>query len=176
LDVWLGLVGGKESAKCGGDHVIQNCEAEAPKCPNCGGDHAAALRGCMHSVRAGQVQAVREKDKVSYAEAVQRVARERTDSTVREGAVLGQRDGPKLLPALPSDILVFNKESFLAFVSDVLVGAQKAANRSDIIRLVVGAAERFLGTKQLPETRGMDTSQLTRTNSLEDVSDDDEVP
>ena len=113
---------------------------------------------------------------VSYAEAVQRVARERTDSTVREGAVLGQRDGPKLLPALPSDMLVFNKESFLAFVSDVLVGAQKAANRSDIIRLVVGAAERFLGTKQLPETRGMDTSQLTRTNSLEDVSDDDEVP
>ena len=48
-------------------------------------------------------------------------------------------------------MLVFNKESFLAFVSDVLVGAQKAANRSDIIRLVVGAAERFLGTKQLPE-------------------------
>ena len=143
--------GKRKCAKCGGDHVIQNCEAEAPKCPNCGGDHAAALCGCMHSVRAVQVQAVREIDKVSYAEAVQRVARERTDSTVREGAVLGQRDGPKLLPALPSDILVFNKESFLAFVSDVLVGAQKAANRSDIIRLVVGAAERFLGTKQLPE-------------------------
>ena len=38
-------------------------------------------------------------------------------------------------------MLVFNKESFLALVSDVLVGAKKAANRSDIIRLVLGAVD-----------------------------------
>ena len=76
-----------------------------------------------------------------------------------------------------------NKESFLAFVTDVLVGAQKAATRSDIIRLVGAAAERFLGTKlpeklhqYMTEKQGMDMSQLMRTNSLEDVSDDDEVP
>ena len=141
----------RKCAKCGRDHLIQNCEAEALKCPTCGGDHAAAFRGCMHSVQVRRVQAVRENYKVSYAEAVQRVTRERTDSTARKGAVMGsQRNVPKLMPALPSDMLIFNKESFLAFVT-VLVGAQKAANRSDIIRLVVGAAERFLGTKQLPE-------------------------
>lgn len=130
--------GKRKCAKCGGDHVIQNCEAEAPKCPNCGGDHAAAFRGCMHSVQARRVQAVRENDKVSYAEAVQRVARERTDCTAREGAVMGsQRNVPKL----PSDMLIFNKESFLAFVTDVLVGAQKAdrsliANGQELKRFV----------------------------------------
>ena len=103
--------GKRKCAKCSGDHVIQNCEAEAPKCPNCGGDHAAAFCGCMHSVQARRVQAVRENDKVSYAEAVQRVARESTDSTAREGAVMGsQRNVPKLMPALPSDMLIFNKE------------------------------------------------------------------
>ena len=91
---------------------------------------------------ARQVQAVREHDKVWYAEAVQRVARERTESTAREGALIGSHQNvPKLLPPIPSAMLVFNKESFLSFVSDVLEGAQKAANRSDIIRLVVGAAE-----------------------------------
>ena len=177
--------GKRKCAKCGEDHVIQNCEAEALKCPNFGGDHAAVFCGCMHSVEARRVQPVRENDKVSYAEAVQSVARERTDSTAREGAVMGsQRNVPKPLPALPSDMLILNKESFLAFVSDMLVRVQKAANRSDIIRLLVGAAERFLGTKQLPEKlhqhmieiHGMDMSQLTRTNSLEDVSDDNEVP
>lgn len=139
----------------------------------------------MHSVQARQVQVVRENDKVSYAEAVQRVAGERTDSTARERAVMwSQRNVPKLMPALPSDMLIFNKESFLVFVTDVLVGAQKAANRSDISRLVVGAAKMFLGTKQQPEklhqymieNQGMDMSQLMRTSSLEDASDDDVVP
>ena len=56
-----------------------------------------------------------------------------------------------LQSALPSDMLILTKEAFLSFVSDVLVGAKKATNRSDIIRLVVGAAERFLDIKQMPE-------------------------
>ena len=83
--------GKRKCAKCGGDHVIRNCEAEALICPNCGGDHAAAFHGCMHSVQARLVQAVRENDKMSYAEAVQRVARERTDSTAREREVMGSQ-------------------------------------------------------------------------------------
>ncbi len=53
-----------------------------------------------------------------------------------------------LSSAFPSDMFL-NKESF--FVSDVLVGAKKAANLSDMSRLVVGAAKRYLSIKQLPD-------------------------
>lgn len=68
-------------------------------------------------------------------------------------------------------------------MSDVLVGVKKAANRSDIIRLVVGAAERFLSITQVPEelhqymteSRCMDRSQLVRVSSMEDVGEVDEV-
>lgn len=76
---------------------------------------------------------------MSYAEAAQRVARERGDVSAGTRVVLGsQITVPNLPSAFPSDMLIFNKESFLSFVSDVLVGAKKAANRSDIIRLLVG--------------------------------------
>ncbi|ROK87097.1 hypothetical protein DPX16_10237 [Anabarilius grahami] len=64
-------------------------------------------------------------------------------------------------------------------------GAKKAANRSDVIKLVVGAAERNLNIKQLPErlhqhmmeSPCMGMSQLLRASSMEDVSEvDNEEP
>lgn len=131
--------GKRKCAKCGGDHAIQNCKAEAPKCPNCDGDHAAGFRCCERFVQAKRVQEVKDQNNMSYAEAAQRVARERGDVSAGTRVVLGsQITVPNLPSAFPSDMLIFNKESFLSFVSDVLVGAKKAANRSDIIRLLVG--------------------------------------
>lgn len=65
------------------------------------------------------------------------------------------------------------------------MGAKKAANRSDVIELVVGAAERYLNIKQLPEklhqhmmeSQCMGRSQLLKASSMEDVSEvDDEKP
>lgn len=178
--------GKRKCAKCGGDHIIQNCKAEAPKCPNCDGDHAAGFHGCECFGRARRVQVVKDQNKVTYAEAVQRVAIESGNERSRDRAVLGsQLIVPNLSHVTPSDMLIFNKESFLSFVSDVLVGAKKAANRSDVIKLVVGAAERYLNIKQLPEklhqhmmeSQCMGRSQLLRTSSMEDVDGvDDEEP
>lgn len=77
----------------------------------------------------------------------------------------------------------FNKESFLSFVSDVLVGANKAANRSDTIRLVLEAAERYFNIKQLPdklhhymmESLHKERSQLLRASSMEDVDGEEDL-
>lgn len=178
--------GKRKCAKCGGDHIIQNCKAETPKCPNCDGDHAAGFYGCEHFVQARRVQVVKDQNKVTYAEAVQRVTRESGNGSPGERPVLGCKVSvPNLPPASSSDMLIFSKESFLSFVTDVLVGTKKATNRSDVIRLVVGAAERYLSIKQLPEklhqymmeSQCIDRSQLLKTSSMEDVSEvNDEDP
>ena len=81
------------------------------------------------------MQEVRELNKVLYAEAVKRVDRECGNGGSCTRAVLGcQLNVSNLQSALPSDMLILTKEAFLSFVSDVFVGAKKAANRSDIIR------------------------------------------
>lgn len=149
-----------------------------------GGEHGAGFYGCERFVQAKRVQEVRELNKVSYAEAVKRVDRESGNGRSCTRAVVGcQLNASNLQSALPSDMLTLTKEAFLSFVSDVLVGAKKAANRSDIIRLVVGAAERFLGITQMPEelhqymkeSQTMDRSQLVRVSSMEDDGEVDEV-
>lgn len=126
------------------------------------------------------------KNKVTYAEAVQRVARESGNGSSGEREVLGSQVPMSNLPSVSSsDKLIFSKESFLSFVSDVLVGTKKAANRSDVIRLVVGAAERYLSIKQLPEklhqymmeSQCINRSQMLKASSMEDVCEvDDEDP
>ena len=63
---------------------------------------------------------------------------------------------------------------------DVLVGAKriflsKTANRSDIIKEVVGAAERFLGAKQVPEKLHQHMSEVQkRTQRVRECSEDEE--
>lgn len=42
-------------------------------CCNCGGEHSAAYKGCEAHKRAVQVQSVRVKEKITYAEAVRKV-------------------------------------------------------------------------------------------------------
>lgn len=77
-----------------------------------------------------------------------------------------------------------SRETFLAFIVDVLVGAKSSNKRSDIIKIVVEAGERFLGVNQfLPEQlheymkgkQNMRTSQLSGLESMEEVFVDSDV-
>lgn len=172
--------GKKRCAKCGGDHGIKECEAGAPKCPNCGGGHVAAYRGCEHTIKARQVQAVKERDSVSYAEAVRTVTNRESGAGSRSNVEQGSKRVAQNV--FPPDMLVLSKESFLSFVVDVLVAAKhifssKTANRSDIIREVVGAAERFLGAKQVPEELHQHMSQVRQRvhRQREDMDEDSSI-
>lgn len=101
--------GKKKCAKCGGDHGIKECRSDAPKCSNCGGDHVAVYRGCEYTIKARQVQVVRERDKVSYAEAVKTVAR---GCRVESGGNVKLGNKSAAPNTLPPDMLVMSKESF----------------------------------------------------------------
>lgn len=85
--------------------------------------NASAFRGCVPFVQARRVQTVKDQIKVPYAEAVKRADEERGLENVRmNSTVLGsQCHCPTLLAAVPPDTLMVGKESFLAFIVDVLV-------------------------------------------------------
>lgn len=119
--------GKRKCAKCGGDHAIQECKAEDPKCPNCGESHAAAFRGCRYFVQAKQVQKVRDQEKISYVEAVKQVTgvRQVGEVNVNRNVVQGV---PRVKPSLsvyPPNMIILKRESFLAFMADVWLEPKK---------------------------------------------------
>ena len=74
----------------------------------------------------------------------------------------------------PPDALVFSRESFLAFIVEVLVGAKMASTRSDNIPMVVKSAERYMGVQQPPEKLHsfmFEKSKNTRPDLSVDSSD-----
>ena len=95
----------------------------------------------MHFVKAHKVETVRDPLKVSYADAVTTVQRgegaRRVSVTRIEGG--GQSAPPQALLGLPPDALVFSRESFLAFIVEVLVGAKMVSTRSEKANILVDA-------------------------------------
>lgn len=80
--------GTKRCAKCGGEHDYGECgEGVRPKCCNCGGGHSAAYWRCEVMRRETEIQSVKRKDRVPYAEAVKRA--EQTKS-INEGNARGK--------------------------------------------------------------------------------------
>lgn len=49
---------------------VESCSSVIPTCCNCGGEHSVACWGCEAIKREVEVQKIRVKEKVSYADAV----------------------------------------------------------------------------------------------------------
>ena len=137
--------GSRRCGKCGGDHEFAQCSVNQVKCCNCGGEHITSFRGCSHHARAVKVEEVKEKGKISYAEAVKKVL----EGEVAEGISVERSNPTVPLPPVRKEILakaavdLRNTRSFLAFIVDVL--ARPSMSLSDRVRGVVQAAGDFLG-------------------------------
>lgn len=113
-----------------------------------------SFRDCVHHEKARQIQTVRDQQKVSYSEAMKRVesGRSAAVNNMSRAVPSSQPLPPSVSQVIPPDTLLLQKESLLAFIVDVLVATKSKEKRSDVIKLVVSAAERFLGTRNfLPE-------------------------
>lgn len=66
--------GKRRCARCGGEHEYRKCGEEVrPKCCNCGGNHSVAYWGCEVLKKEVEVQKMKGKKKLSYADAVKLV-------------------------------------------------------------------------------------------------------
>ena len=158
-------------AKCGGEHEYGKCDKDAKiKCCNCGGEHSEAFAGCVVQRQAKEVQRIKIINKVSYAEALKAVningskqtrineLNQNISSKLTECDTVPQRSGlrqfqpGKSVPQektcrhkcnVQEDTMLVNKKSK---VVNVAVQQEK---KSDRIKIVVQAAEEFLGIKEL---------------------------
>ena len=120
------------------------------KCPNCGGAHGAAFRGCGHYVRAQKIEKVRSEGK-SYAEAVKVVGMAEKAAEVGgvEGGSVGER-APREM-AVPAGSLIVDRNAFLSFLVEVLWAAKQLNASAGVRMAVVKEAEAFLGIVVTPE-------------------------
>lgn len=68
--------------RCAQEHDFANCplntndnqnSAITLKCPNCGGDHSAAFKGCRSYITAREITTIKVTNRISYAEAAKKV-------------------------------------------------------------------------------------------------------
>lgn len=145
--------GTKRCAKCGGEHDYGECgEGVKPKCCNCGGGHSAAYWGCEVMRRETEIQSVKRKDRVPYAEAVKRVEQTKKDN---EGNVRGE------IPT--GNVWIQSQEHFrekekkergekrdlVIFIAGVINATAEVKSKTERIQIITKAAIQHLGMVDL---------------------------
>ena len=138
--------GKKRCGKCGGeDHEYGQCqEGVSVKCCNCGGSHSAAYKGCQAHNRAAEVQRVKVEEKLTYAEAIQKVDGKRKAEIGPQGQshyISYQRSKETSRPTCKEMIQV-DSVKFLAFLAEVINCTALTEKKSEKIKIIVNAARR----------------------------------
>ena len=140
--------GKKRCGKCGGeDHEYGQCqEGVSVKCCNCGGSHSAAYKGCQAHKRAAEVQRVKVEEKLTYAEAIQKVDGKRKAEPGPQGQshnVSYQRSKETSRPT-GKEMIQVDSVKFLAFLAEVINCTALTEKKSEKIKIIVKAARRHL--------------------------------
>lgn len=141
----------KRCARCGGEHDYGKCEGAGPKCCNCGGDHSVAYGGCEVRKRVIEVQNERAKRNITYAEAV-KVVDTRNKEKEREREVQKERrseETSEMEGRITEETMIVSKVNFLLFIAEVINCTAQTEKKTAKIQIIVKAAERFLGVKDI---------------------------
>lgn len=113
------------------------------KCCNCGGDHNVACGGCDVRKRAVEVQKVKIKDNISYAEAVKIIQGEgeTMERTGNEGNFVGGQRNLR-------DISV-SMENLILFIEYVINCTDQVRHKTEKIKVIVKGAEKFWSVKHI---------------------------
>ena len=148
--------GNKRCAKCGGEHDYGECgEGVKPKCCNCGGGHSAAYWGCEVMRRETEIQSVKRKDRVHYAEAVKRVEQTKR---VNEGNVRGEMATGNVWAQRQEQIKEKEKKEkkewgekrdLVIFIAGVINATAEVKSKTERIQIITKAAIQHLGMVDL---------------------------
>lgn len=136
-------------AKCGGEHEYGKCERGVKiKCCNCGGEHSAAYKGCDAHKKAVQIQNVKVKEKLTYAEAIRKVKSNDNNSRVAPVSQLPVQSIYKSCN-VTKDTLIVEKRKFVAFMVEVINCSAQAGSRTERTKIIAKAAEKYLEMEEL---------------------------
>lgn len=136
--------GAQRCGKCGGQHDRRDCASSELKCCNCGGNHMAGFRGCVHAVRAQQVEYIRSHENVSYAEAVKRM-KESSGSESESPRLREMSHSAYPGVKLPENLFVVDKTAFLAFVVEILWVSKQISTASEMKAMIAKRQGDILG-------------------------------
>lgn len=127
-------------ARCSGQHEYGKCgEGVKPKCCHCGGDHSAAYWGCEIMKREVEVQQVRMKEKVSYAEAVKK-----TQKVEQQKSEVGRKE-QNVENVQEKEQREWNeKRKIVVFIAGVINATCEIKSKTERIQVIVKAAEHHL--------------------------------
>ncbi|XP_049416274.1 uncharacterized protein LOC125878859 [Epinephelus fuscoguttatus] len=132
--------GKQRCGRCGGEHLYGKCgNNNSVKCCNCGGNHTAAYGGCTVRKQAVEIQQVRAEQRVTYAEAIKIVSKEKRVEEMEEAkqsSVLNQQTG-------------LSTEKLVLFLAYVINCSDQAKTKTEKIKIIVKAAAKFLNMKEL---------------------------
>lgn len=133
----------RRCARCGGDHGYGECGVGVqPKCCSCGGAHSVAYGGCEVMKHEVEVQQVKVKNKITYAEAVKEVKQKRGIEKAVGG---GEVSGAGGIEQPGEGRMWLDKKKLVTFISGVLNTIGDIKSKTERIRLIVGAAVKYLG-------------------------------
>ena len=137
---------GPRCEKCAEGHEAKECVVlgKLVECVNCRGAHRAGDQKCPVRERQVKVSRVRVVEKLSYAEAVKKVE----EDGLRGRSVESSRDIP-VQRDRPKSEISFRKIGFLAFIAMVIHCTAGMECKLQKIEVVVAAAERYLGVRDL---------------------------
>lgn len=139
----------KRCARCGGEHDYGKCEGAGIRCCNCGGDHNVAFGGCEVRKRAIEVQNEKARKNITYAEAVKMVDSRNKEKVKVVQKEDGNEDNSELEGRIKEDTMVVSKVNFLLFIAEVINCTAQTEKKTTKIQIIVRAAERFLGVKDI---------------------------
>lgn len=132
--------GKQRCARCGGEHEYGKCgEGTKPKCCNCGGNHSVAYWGCEVLKKEVEVQQIRLKEKVSYADAVKLAGK---DNQNKEGR--GNIEQGKVNEQQDKKIAWKEKKKLVTFIAGVINATFEIKSKTERIQVIVKAAEHHL--------------------------------
>lgn len=134
----------RKCARCSGDHEYGQCgEGVRPKCCNCGGEHSVAYWGCEVMKREAEVQNIRVKEKVSYAEAAKRAdpTKQMNERRIRREQDVGIMETIKE----KEKSIWKEKKNLVIFIAGVINATAEVKSKTERIQVIVKAAVHHLG-------------------------------
>ncbi|MGL5710893.1 MAG: hypothetical protein ACRCW9_08670, partial [Cetobacterium sp.] len=125
--------GRQRCGQCGGEHKYGECGEDAKlKCCNCGGEHSAAYGGCEIRKRAMKVQNIKLTEGITYAKIIVKQINKKSEQI--------------------KDSVMVDKVKFVTFMAEVINCSAQTSSRTEIIKIIIIAAEKYLDIKETVES------------------------
>lgn len=135
--------GNLRCARCSGEHEYGKCDVGAKvKCCDCGEEHSAGIGGCIAHKHAVKIQNVRIAEGLTYAEAAQKAKQH--EQTKGEMRIQDRNESALVQDNTNEEKLEIGKIEFVSFVAEVINCSAQSESRTERIKIIIRAAERYL--------------------------------